>query len=252
MKSTVKVSKSGHKACINCIDGTTISRNLIATGSDDKSIRIWDIRANKAIKCITQCFESSVEAVKFSVSDDNTIYAASDRILFSFDLRTNGIIVKSPIMMTDNAATDEINCIDVKPDGDFLAVADDAGIITIINTRQLTANQPKRLYGHTSLVNTVAFSPINTYGLMSGGFDYLLNSWDLNTSTSISNPAAAANLSKLGNQNNDSVSTRSINPPFIQGISYMCNGRTVAVALGDGSVSKFELPFREKFFQLKV
>ena len=113
MTVTAKVTKSGHKACINCIDGTTSSRNLIATGSDDQSIRLWDIRADRAIKCVTQCFASSVEAVKFSVSDENVLYAASGKNLYSFDLRTEGIIVKSPIGVSDNAATDDINSISI-------------------------------------------------------------------------------------------------------------------------------------------
>ena len=236
MKSIARVSKSGHKACINCVDGTTIARSLIATGSEDKTVRIWDVRVDKAIKCITQCFESSVEAVKFGISDDYTIYAASDRVLFSFDLRTEGIVMKSPITIAENAATDDINCLDVSSDGNFIAVADDAGIITIVNSRLLTANNPKRLQGHTSIVNAVAFSPINNLRLMSGGFDYILNSWDIDTSITIGNPAASANLSKLGNEANDGVSAKSINPPFIQGISYTCNGRALAIALGDGSV----------------
>ena len=236
MKSITRVSKSGHRASINCIDGTTIARSLIATGSEDKTVRIWDIRADRAIKCITKCFKSSVEAVKFGISDDYTIYAASDRVLFSFDLRTDGIVVKSPIMIARNAATDDINCLDMSSDGNFIAVADDAGVITIVNSRLLAANNPKRLNGHTSIVNAVAFSPINNCELMSGGFDYILNSWNLETSTRVGNPAASSNLSKLGNEVNDGVSARSINPPFIQDISYMCDGRALALALGDGSV----------------
>ena len=239
MTVTAKVTKSGHKACINCIDGTTATRNLIATGSDDQSIRLWDIRADRAIKCVTQCFSSAVEAVKFSVSDENVLYAASGRSLYSFDLRTEGIIIKSPTEVTQNAATDEINVISFNAEGTFIAVADDTGTVTIIDVKRLNAYKPRQLKGHASLVNAVAFNPLNSNRLVSGGFDYILNSWDLDLPGG--NLTDTANISLLGNGTVDPSSLKTINPPFPQCLSFTSGGRAVAVALGDGSVSTLSI-----------
>jgi WD40 repeat protein len=228
----------GHKECINCIDSTTSSRNLIASGSDDKSVRLWDIRTNKAIKCVVQCFESSVEAVKFSVSNDNILFAASSNSLFNFDLRKDGIIIKSPVSVTTDAATDEINTIAVSMSGDFVAVGDDSGVATILETNNLKSYKPKRLNGHNSLVNAIAFSPVNPNGFVTGGFDCLLSTWDLDNPNS---PKSSVNMAKLTLCTEST--TKSINPPFVQNLSYIFQGQAIVVALGDGSVKFFTIIF---------
>jgi WD40 repeat protein len=225
----------GHKECLNCVDSTTSSRNLIATGSDDKSVRLWDIRTNKAIKCVVQCFESPVEAVKFSVSEDHLLYAASSNSLFTFDLRKDGIIMKSPTSVITDAATDEINTIAVNLSGDFVAVGDDSGIATILETNNLKAYKPKRLNGHNSLVNAMAFSPVNPNSFVTGGFDCLLSTWDLDNPNG---PKSSVNMSKLGNEKNEST-MKNINPPFVQNLSYIFQAMAIVVALGDGSVMYF-------------
>lgn len=228
----------GHKECINCIDSTTSSRNLIATGSDDKCVRLWDLRTNKAIKCVVQCFESSVEAVKFSVSDDNFLFAASSNSLFNFDLRKDGIIIKSPVSVNTDAATDEINTIAVSLSGDFVAFGDDSGVATILETNNLKAYKPKRLNGHNSLVNAIAFSPVDPNSFVTGGFDCLLSTWSLDSPNS---PKSSVNMAKLTLCTE--LTTKSINPPFVQNLSYIFQGQAIVVALGDGSVNLFTIIF---------
>jgi WD repeat-containing protein 53 len=223
MNALNKVKKSGHKACINCVDGATVERNLLATGSEDQSVRLWDIRTDRAVKCIVKCFEESVEAVKFSPSDESVLYAASGKCLFSFDLRTDGVLITSPSDRSVSCSTDIISAVAVNPCGTFLAVSDDAGIVTIVDSKMLTSYKPKRLRGHSNLVNAIAFSPIDATSFVSGGFDHQLCSWD--------------DIARLGNEGLDEFSSKSVNPPFVQSLSFTCNGQAIAVALGDGSVS---------------
>lgn len=177
--SRISVLK-GHKKSINCIDATTLSRNLIATGSEDQSIRIWDIRTNRAVKCIVRCFDTSVEAVKFSISDDNLLYAASGKGFYSFDIRTEGALIKNAITILNDPATDEINAMAIDSMGEMIGIADDSGVITIIDSKKLNAHQKLRLCGgHTSLVAAISYNPTNNNQLVSGGFDCLLCTWDL-------------------------------------------------------------------------
>ena len=234
MAFSSKEVKVGHKGCINCIDGSPSERKLIASGSDDKSIRIWDTRADRAVKCITRCFDSSVEAVRFSLDDENTLYAASGKALFSFDLRTEGIIIKSPEMIIDNAAIDDINVIAMEATGKQLAVGDDAGVVTVIDLTKPNPRVSKRLERHSSLVNAIAFSPIDNKGLVSGGFDNQLCSWNLAASGDAT--CTAVDMSQLGSDKPDEFSAKSVNPPFVQCLSYVNHGTAIAVALGDGSV----------------
>ena len=237
----------GHKSCINCIDASTSERKLIASGSDDKSIRLWDTRADRAVKCITQCFDSSVEAVRFSLDDENALYAASGESLYSFDLRTEGIIIKSPQMIIDNAGTDDINAIAMESTGSYLAVGDDAGVVTLIDLTKPNPRVIKRLERHSSLVNAIAFNPIDSRGLVSGGFDYQLCSWNQDLSGDMS--CTAIDMSQLGNDKSDEFLTKSVNPPFLQCLSYVNHGKAIAVALGDGSV-RLRLENCSYFFKL--
>jgi WD repeat-containing protein 53 len=235
MNALNKVKKSGHKACINCVDGATVERNLLATGSEDQSVRLWDIRTDRAVKCIVKCFEESVEAVKFSPSDESVLYAASGKCLFSFDLRTDGVLITSPSDRSVSCSTDIISAVAVNPCGTFLAVSDDAGIVTIVDSKMLTSYKPKRLRGHSNLVNAIAFSPIDATSFVSGGFDYQLCSWDFGKPGD--SPASVVDIARLGNEGLDEFSSKSVNPPFVQSLSFTCNGQAIAVALGDGSVS---------------
>lgn len=244
-----KSKKSGHKACINCIDGTTLSRNLIASGSEDESVRIWDIRTDRAVKCIAKCFGSSVEAVKFSTLKDDAIYAVSGKSLFEFDLRYEGVLIQTPVARAENKSSEDLNALAVSLSGKYLAVSDDAGVITIFDNEKLNVHKPKKLRGHNSLVNAISFSPNDPHGLVSGGFDYQLLLWNItapgNTFTSM------VNIAKLGNIDYDEFTAKSVNPPFVQSICYVCDGSGIAVALGDGSVrhnvpcfSLLNLPYR--------
>lgn len=236
MTYSKRSKKSGHKSCINCIDGTPSNRNLIASGSEDESVRIWDIRADRAVKCIAKCFGSSVEAVKFSTLKHDALYAASGKSLFEFDLRYEGVLIQIPVARAENKSEDDINALAVSPSGKYLAVSDDSGVITIFDNEKLNTHKPKRLRGHTSLVNAISFSPNDPHGLASGGFDYQLMNWNITTPGNTFN--TMVNIAKLGNSDYDEFTAKSVNPPFVQSICYVCNGVGIAVALGDGSVRR--------------
>ena len=235
-------SLKGHKASVNCLDVTTSSSHLLASGSDDQSVRIWDLRTERASKSIVTCFQSSVESVRFHPQEHHRLFATCGNVLYEFDLRVDGVLIKTPVVKNDEIVTtdNEINSLLLSPSGDRLAVADDNGIVTILHTNHINATQPQRLQkGHSNIINTIAFHPMDTSGFYSGGFDCQLCSWDVENDKGKGHhmpPLAIVNIGQLGKPIGSSMTKETINPPFVQCLSYLKNGTGVAVVLGDGSL----------------
>ena len=63
----------GHKDCVNILDTSHFDANLVASGSDDKSIRVWDLRHEKTIKCILGS-STAINSLAFDPTSENTLY----------------------------------------------------------------------------------------------------------------------------------------------------------------------------------
>jgi len=75
----------GHTSDINVVKIHSDS-NFIGTGSDDNTVRLWDIRIKKSIgKLFVGC---SVNTMDFSSNGDKLTIAGRSRIINTFDLRT--------------------------------------------------------------------------------------------------------------------------------------------------------------------
>lgn len=158
--------------------------------SEDSTVRLWDLRAAKATRCIRSAFsEQPVTSVAWSRScsgteGSSTLYAAAGSSVHAFDLRVDGIVL-STATQSCSFNTDEINQIDVHADtygSDVIAAADDSGAVCVISGLATSDCEPslmKVLRKHTMFAYTVAFRPGHIRGLelVSGGFDCMMYNW---------------------------------------------------------------------------
>ncbi|KDO23650.1 hypothetical protein SPRG_11098 [Saprolegnia parasitica CBS 223.65] len=228
----------GHKRPVNCLAKCLSGApDLLASGSQDSTVRIWDLRTNKVAQCITQVFAGdAVSSVAFPSATD--LYVASHNQLYTFDLRNTGMIVKEATTILEPAA-DEINTLAVHPSHakkPWLAVPDDEGEIGIVNL-QTKALQTTLRGQHTNLCMSAAFRPkCAGYDLVTGGHDCQLVFWEMNGDRCTGRMRAKLSMQDIIGDDALADGTQMWNPPFVYDVAFNAAGRSLAAALGDGSV----------------
>lgn len=244
----------GHKGNVNAVE--VQDAFVFASGSDDKTLRIWDIRQSpqRAQYCLCECFPAAVDSMTFHPKEQHALYAASGSQIFVFDLRSFGasgsIVQRSPLCVIDIYAEDaaqgpegadgvvEINTIKIHPKGDHLAVGDDRGKVVIMERNRTPGAGPAAWQlskclsrgVHSSIIGSVAFRPNSVRELMSGGFDCIACSWDFG----LGKPLASCNFGTVCDSSGEPFQI--VNPPFVHALQYISSGRAVLACLGDGTL----------------
>ena len=176
----------GHRNVVTCLDichNNALSSNdyAVVSGSEDKTVRIWDIKTGKASKCLSNCKHIN-EAIGSVAMYDKMVYCSSGNSLSVFDIRMETIILTQATIHVQNICDDDINSIVISQNGKYLSIADDDGFVSIYDRETL---DPKITLNnvHSSIVGSVAFRPSNNdvnivHEIFTGGFVCLLCSWD--------------------------------------------------------------------------
>jgi WD40 repeat protein len=167
----------GHKDAVNCLD---VSNGMVASGSDDCTVRLWDASTGKSSHLISKIFGvEPVNCVCFNPKNANEVYAAADKTVYGFDIRTLSTNNSPPEPLHEYSFnSDEINQIAIHPkQGNILAACDDEGEIQLIHLEQ--RRQYKQLrQQHDNICTTIAFRPKVNSDLVSGALDSSVVFWD--------------------------------------------------------------------------
>lgn len=228
---------NGHKKSINCLSSSIENVNIILSGSDDKTIRTWDTRTKKTVKCLCGFTNYPIEDILINKVNPNILHTSSNKSLYTFDVRmgNNEILLKIPIMTNNNIATSNINTISSTKDGKKIIIGDDDGIITVLDYDTIDCidciTMSKQLIVHNSIINSLYIHDDDDY-VTSGGFDYKL------CKTNIVNGNCMLNT----NINTTTMQTQIVNPPFIQTVKHYQddNYNAILCALGDGTIHAYQ------------
>lgn len=205
---------SGHTDSL-CSVAFSPDGNLLASGSRDQTIRLWDASNYRTLKILTG-HDSWVLSVAFSPNGQWLASSSADQTIRIWDLRTGeclkcltghqGIIpsvVWSPDSSTLASGSEDhtvklwhrntgecywtceehqsiVWSVAFSPNGQFVASSSFDRTIRLWN--QQTRRCDRLFYGHTNFVWSVAFSPDNKI-LVSGSNDETIKLWDVETSS---------------------------------------------------------------------
>ncbi|CAH1755906.1 13106_t:CDS:10 [Entrophospora sp. SA101] len=148
--------------------------NYLATGAEDKQIRIWDIQ-KQAIRNIFSGHEQDIYSLDFSRDGRTIVSGSGDRTARIWDMVSGELVNKLSI---DEPSTKDagVTSVAISPDGAFVAAGSLDKIVRVWDSR--TGYLLERLEGHKDSVYSVAFSP-DGKTLVSGSLDKTLRLWDM-------------------------------------------------------------------------
>jgi WD40 repeat protein len=169
-KEKERNSLEEHSNSVNSV-AISLDGKTLASASDDKTIRLWNLQTQKPIATLTG-HTSSVNSVAISLDGKTLASASDDKTIRLWNLQT-----QKPIA-TLTGHTSSVNSVAISLDGKTLASASDDKTIRLWNLQ--TQKPIATLTGHTSWVNSVGFSP-DRLTLASASDDKTIRLWNLQT-----------------------------------------------------------------------
>lgn len=161
----------GHNAWVTSVAFSPDGR-LMASGSDDTTIKLWDTMAGTIYKTFTG-HSRFVTSVAFSPDSKFVASGSYDNSLMLW--QTGGTMQK----ILGNHLN-RVTSVAFSPDGELVASGCYDNTIKLLNTT--TGAIQKRLEGHSDGVSSVAFSPDGKL-VASGSYDNTINLWNTMTGT---------------------------------------------------------------------
>ena len=235
-------SLRGHRSAVNSVNFSLENAWTFATGSDDATVRVWDLRTQKAHKCMHGCFEGqAVDSVVFRPrSSVSHLHATAGQYIYTFDLRKEGVLDKDPIHSINACGGDqydvEVDCLGIHSSGETILAGDSNGLISVINPNNYETIM--QLSGvHSSVVTSVSLSTDGS-SLVSGALDCSLCRWDMESGQPAANPISFNDLERL--RGGSEELGQMLNPPFVHAASFACEDACILCVNGDGSVNLFD------------
>eukprot|EP00002_Diphylleia_rotans_P032349 TRINITY_DN6789_c0_g1_i2.p1 TRINITY_DN6789_c0_g1~~TRINITY_DN6789_c0_g1_i2.p1 ORF type:complete len:127 (-),score=18.39 TRINITY_DN6789_c0_g1_i2:117-497(-) len=83
--------------------------NFLLSGSEDKSVRLWDLRTRKSVRRLSG-IDDEISSVAFNSLESQIVYAASGQSLCMYDLRgSDRILINSSTIQSNGHHSDDIN-----------------------------------------------------------------------------------------------------------------------------------------------
>jgi len=240
-QATFKLTKlkEAHLSSITCVDWSPALPNRIMSGSEDKFIKVWDIRSKKCGISLNLTQKGEITDI---TSHQSTIWAsASDCKVYEFDTR---MIRQKKEISHFLECKDEISQIAYDKKCNSLFIGDDVGKLTkySLNDKKITESI---CFHDNALCTSVTTIPQFEIGFC-GGTDcnlYQFKSSNLENAFSYSMQDLMTTSQKSANGQTNNLT---VNPPFIYGLDSKILKDTedlkqgvIAIALGNGRVALY-------------
>ncbi len=161
---------SGHSGEVNSL-AFSRDRITLASGSDDKTIKIWNLNNKKEIRTLKGHLDF-VYSVAISPDGQIIVSGSRDKTIKIWNLQTGQLI------NTLYGHKDFVDSVAITPDGQTIATGSYDHTIKLWNLK--TLQLIRTFEGHSAQVLSVAISPDNQT-IISGSKDKTIKMWNLNT-----------------------------------------------------------------------
>ncbi|WP_026734408.1 serine/threonine-protein kinase [Fischerella sp. PCC 9605] len=165
---------TGHFGDVNSL-AFQPSGNILASGSDDKTIKLWNWKSRRKIRTL-HGHKGIVYSIAISPDAQTLVSGGNDNNIKIWNLNTGKEI------RTLKGHSNWVNSVAISPDGQTIASGSYDGTIKIWNLT--TGQEIRTLNGHSSAVLSVAFTA-DAHKLISASADRKIIIWNLNTSQKI-------------------------------------------------------------------
>ncbi|KAG7382188.1 WD repeat-containing protein 53 [Phytophthora boehmeriae] len=256
----------GHRGSVNALLCEEDAHpNVLVSGSDDGTCRLWDVRSARVTKCLNikkalgsdDEDESAVNSLAFGKAtagaESAYIYVAAGNKVLTFDVRQPALVVNCADKEVFQDNQDEINVLSRHPGkhGKFLSAPDDTGDICVYDLE--SHRLFKTLRGqHSNICSTAPFRPNAPWDLVSGGMDGLLLFWDFSRGRVKFSIDLNTGVNGLRETQGEGAGVQQMfNPPLVHSLAFAPNGKSFVAGLGDASIAVVDFNSRQIVRRLK-
>lgn len=165
---------SGHQGWVRCVT-VDHSNQFFATGSNDRTIKFWDLASGKLkltltghISAVRGLALSSRHAYLYSCSEDKTVKC--------WDLEANKVV------RSYHGHLSGVYCLSLHPTLDVLATGGRDSVVRLWDCR--TKAQIHVLEGHTNVISSIVTQEYEPQ-IISGSHDHMMRLWDIGSGKAI-------------------------------------------------------------------